>query len=290
MFDGLTGVAPGEYRGLFLVTALAIMALEFVVARRLNREIHDVSETASSLAIAVGNGFIRASVAGIVAIPFIFVPQHRLFDIPLDKVWALLGLFLGLEFLYYWMHRAAHTVRWLWATHSVHHSPTKLNFTAGIRLGWTGLISGNFLFFLPLVWIGFHPLAVIAMLALNLMYQFFLHTELAPRLGPLEWVFNTPRHHSVHHASNGSCLDKNFSGFLIIFDRLFGTFAVPPKDEPLRYGLTEPLKSQNPLYVVFREWLRMAADLRRARSARDVWRTLFGPPGAVTHNDKGEKS
>jgi sterol desaturase/sphingolipid hydroxylase (fatty acid hydroxylase superfamily) len=132
-------------------------------------------------------------------------------------------------------------------------------------------------------------LAMIAMLALNLFYQFFLHTELAPHFGPLEWVFNTPRHHSVHHASNGSCLDKNFGGFLIIFDRLFGTFAAPPKDEPLRYGLTEPLESQNPLYVVFREWLQMAADLRRARSARDVWRTLFGAPGAVTHNKNGEK-
>jgi len=290
MFDGLTGVAPGEYRGLFLATALAFMALEFMVARRLRREVHDAAETASSLAIAFGNALIRGMLAGVIAIPYIFVYEQRLFDIPLDNVWALLGLFLGLEFLYYWMHRAAHTVRWLWATHSVHHSPTKLNFTAGIRLGWTGLISGNFLFFLPLVWIGFHPLAVIAMLALNLIYQFFLHTELAPRLGPLEWVFNTPCHHSVHHASNGSCLDKNFGGFLIIFDRLFDTFAAPPKDEPLRYGLTEPLKSQNPLYVVFREWLQMAADLRRARGARAVWRTLFGPPGAVTRNEKGEKS
>lgn len=290
MFDGLTGVVPAEYRGLFLATALAFMALEFIVARRLRREVHDAAETASSLVIAIGNSLIRGLLAGVVAVPYIFVYEHRVFDIPLDSFWALLGLFLGLEFFYYWMHRAAHTVRWLWATHSVHHSPTRLNFTAGIRLGWTGLISGNFLFFLPLVWIGFHPLAVIAMLALNLMYQFFLHTELAPRLGPLEWVLNTPRHHSVHHASNGSCLDKNFGGVLIIYDRLFGTFATPPRDEPLRYGLTEPLKSQNPLYVVFREWLQMAADLRRARSVRDVWRTLFGPPGSLTHHEKGERS
>jgi len=128
------------------------------------------------------------------------------------------------------------------------------------------------------------------MLALNLFYQFFLHTELAPRLGPLEWVLNTPRHHSVHHASNGSCLDKNFGGILIIYDRLFGTFATPPENEPLRYGLTEPLRSQNPLHIVFREWLQMARDLRHARSARDAWRTLFGAPGAIPHNRKGEKS
>jgi len=290
MFDTLPGVVPREFRGIFLLIALAFITMEFILARHLRREVHDAAETASSLVIAVGNALIRATLAGVMAVPFVFVYEHRLFDIPLDNLWALLGLFLGLEFLYYWMHRTAHTVRWLWATHSVHHSPTKLNFTAGIRLGWTGLISGNFLFFLPLVWLGFHPLSVIAMLALNLFYQFFLHTELAPRLGLLEWVFNTPRHHSVHHASNGSCLDKNFGGILIIYDRLFGTFATPPEDEPLRYGLTEPLKSQNPFYVVFREWMRMAGDLRRARSARDVWRTLFGAPGSLTHHETGEKS
>jgi len=289
MFDGLTGVVPPEYRGMFLLVALSFIAIEFMVARHLRREVHDAAETASSLAIAVGNALIRGTLAGVVAIPFIFVYERRLFDIPLDNFWAVIGLVLGLEFFYYWMHRAAHTVRWLWAAHSVHHSPTKLNFTAGIRLGWTGLISGNFLFFLPLVWLGFHPLSVIAMLALNLFYQFFLHTELAPRLGPLEWVLNTPRHHSVHHASNGSCLDKNFGGILIIYDRLFGTFAAPQENEPLRYGLTEPVGSQNPLYVVFREWIRMAADLRRARSARDVWRTLFGAPGSLTHHAKGDR-
>jgi len=290
MFDTLPGVVPQEFRGIFLLIALAFITMEFILARHLRREVHDAAETASSLVIALGNALIRATLAGVMAVPFVFVYEHRLFDIPLDNLWALLGLFLGLEFFYYWMHRTSHTVRWLWATHSVHHSPTKLNFTAGIRLGWTGLISGNFLFFLPLVWLGFHPLSVIAMLALNLFYQFFLHTELVPRLGPMEWVFNTPRHHSVHHASNGSCLDKNFGGILIIYDRLFGTFAMPPEDEPLHYGLTEPLKSQNPFHVVFREWMRMAGDLRRVRRPRDVWRTLFGAPGAITHNEKGEKS
>ncbi len=288
MFDGFTGAASPEYRGLFLATALGFMAMEFIIARRMGRSVHDASETAASFIIAAGQIAVRGVAAGVVAFPFIFVYERRLFDIPLDTFWAVIGLVLGLEFFYYWMHRASHTVRWLWATHSVHHSPTKLNFTAGIRLGWTGLISGNFLFFLPLVWLGFHPLSVIAMLALNLFYQFFMHTELAPRLGPLEWVLNTPRHHSVHHASNGSCLDKNYGGILIIYDRLFGTFAAPPENEPLRYGLTEPLRSQNPLHIVFREWLQMARDLRRARSARDVWRTLFAAPES-SHHAKGDR-
>ena len=181
---------------------------------------------------------VRLIEAGIVAIPFAFVYQHRLFDFSSTSAPALLGLFLGSEFLYYWQHRASHRIRWMWATHRVHHSPTQFNLTAAIRLGWTGNISGNFLFFLPLVWIGFHPFAVVAMLGVNLTYQFFIHTEFAPRLGPLEFVLNTPAHHRVHHASNEPCLDKNYGGILIIFDRLFGTFAhcAGRRAAPLRTG------------------------------------------------------
>ena len=119
----------------------------------------------------------------------------------------------------------------MWATHAVHHSATKLNLTAAIRLGWTGNISGNFLFFLPLVLIGFHPFAVIGMLSVNLFYQFFIHTELASRLGPLEWILNTPRPSPRAPRVEPACLDKNYGGILIVFDRLFGTFAEAPAVE-----------------------------------------------------------
>ena len=217
--------------------------------------------------------------AGIVAIPFAFVYQHRLFDFSATSAPAMLGLFRGSEFLYYWQHRASHRMRWMWATHRVHHSPTKFNLTAAIRLGWTGNISGNFLFFLPLVWIGFHPFAVIAMLGINLTYQFFIHTELAPRLGPLEYVLNTPAHHRVHHASNEPCLDKNFGGILIVFDRLFGTFAQAPADEPLRYGLVGGKRSFNPVRIALGEWVAMFHDVRKAAGARAKFRAMFGPPG-----------
>ena len=169
----------------------------------------------------------------------------------------------------------------MWATHAVHHSATKLNLTAAIRLGWTGSISGNFLFFSLLAWVGFHPIAIVAMLGVNLLYQFFIHTELAPRLGPIEWVLNTPAHHRVHHASNAACLDKNFGGILIIFDRLFGTFAERPADEPLRYGLVNGVASCNPLRIVFGEWLAMLRDVSKTSSVRDKLRVLFAPPGSV---------
>jgi sterol desaturase/sphingolipid hydroxylase (fatty acid hydroxylase superfamily) len=265
----------------WLVAAIAggFMVLEYGLARlALHDETHDLAETVASFGIALGNAALRAVEAGALALPFVLVYRYRLFDIPLDRAWAIVALFLGTEFFYYWHHRAAHRIRWMWATHAVHHSPTRLNYTAGIRLGWTGAISGNFLFFLPLVWIGFHPLAVLGMLGVNLGYQFFIHTQLAPHLGPLEWVLNTPRHHQVHHAANTACIDRNFGGVLIVFDRMFGTFTERPEGEALRYGLGEQLVSHNPIRIAFSEWMKIARDVWRASGWRERLRAMFGTP------------
>lgn len=268
-----------SFRWLLIPVAVSFMVLEYALARLARHdETHDAGETAASFGIALGNTFLRSIEAGFVALPFVLVYQYRIFDIPLSSVWAVVALFFMTEFFYYWHHRAAHRIRWMWATHAVHHSPSKLNYTAAIRLGWTGAISGNFLLFLPLVWIGFHPLAVLGALGVNLAYQFFIHTQLAPHLGPLEWVLNTPRHHQVHHASNTACIDKNYGGILIVFDRMFGTFAERPKDEPLRYGLSVPLNTNNPIRIAFSEWMNIARDVRHASSWRQRLRAMFGTP------------
>jgi len=272
-------LAPST-RGLIVATALGFMALEYALGRLVHRDTHDWRESATSLAVALGQNAVRALEAGAVAVPFFFVYDHRLLDLSPTDPLALSALFLGSEFLYYWQHRASHRIRWMWATHAVHHSATRLNLTAAIRLGWTGNISGNFLFFLPLALVGFHPVAIVAMLGINLLYQFFIHTEFAPRLGPLEWVLNTPRHHRVHHASNAACLDRNYGGVLIIFDRLFGTFAEPPQAEPLRYGLVGAAPSYNPIAIALGQWIAMLRDVRRARGPAATLRALFGPPGA----------
>lgn len=271
-------------RLVFLFAAVGFMALEYVLSRLAHhdRDTHDLSESASSLSIAIGRHFIHPFEAGLVALPFAFVYSHRLFHFDSLSLPAVATLFLVTEFVYYWHHRFSHRVRWLWATHAVHHTPTKLNMTAAIRLGWTGNISGNFLFYLPLIWIGFHPFTVIGMLAINLFYQFFIHTEFLPRLGPLEWVLNTPAHHRVHHASNAACLDKNYGGVLIIFDRLFGTFAEAPKDEELRYGLVGGTRILNPLRITFGEWAALAHDVRAAPSLRAKVRALFAAPGSLS--------
>lgn len=276
ILDARTELAP-----LFFATVISLMVLEVVASRLAHIETHDGKETAASFVIAIGNKIIRTFEAGIVAVPFLLAYNYRLFEIDLASPLAWIALFLLVEFVYYWHHRASHRVRWLWATHSVHHTPTRFNLTAGIRLGWTGGISGHFLFYVPIALIGFHPLAIAAVLGANLAYQFFIHSEWVPRLGPLEWVLNTPTHHRVHHASNETCLDKNYGGTLIIFDRLFGTFAALPEHEPLRYGLVGREPSHNPVTIVFGEWAAIIRDLRRAKSGlRGSLSIVFGPPRA----------
>jgi sterol desaturase/sphingolipid hydroxylase (fatty acid hydroxylase superfamily) len=239
---------------------------------------HDLKETAASIATAIGNQVMRPAAALLIALPLYLAYQFRLFDIPLNSIAALVVLFVLVDFVEYWFHRTSHRVRLLWATHAVHHSATSFNLTAAVRIGWTAPLSGVAFFFLPLALIGFHPLAIMAMLVLNLFYQFFLHTEHAPRLGALEWVLNTPTHHRVHHAANTACLDKNFAGVFIVWDRLFGTFAAAPNGEQLRYGLTPPPPSQNPLTVNFFEWRRLLRDVRQARGLRRRLKVVFGAP------------
>ncbi len=265
-------------RGGVLAVALVFMLIEFGVSRLARRDVHDLGESAASLAVAVGQSLLRVLEAGALAVPFVFAYRHRLFDFDSHAIGALVALFLATEFVYYWHHRVSHRVRWFWATHAVHHSARHLNFTAAIRLGWTGNLTGSFVFFLPLAWIGFDPRMIGALLGLNLLYQFFVHTEFVPSLGPLEWVLNTPAQHRVHHASNAACLDRNFGGVLSVFDHLFGTYAKAPADEPLRYGLAGREATRDPLRIALGEWGALLADLRHAASWSTRLRLLAGPP------------
>ena len=271
--------ADRHVAGGFLLVALIFIAVEFGYGRLAHHaQMHDVRETLASVGVALGNVVAKAFTSGVSALPFFLVYRHRLADISLDNVWSWLALFIGVEFCYYWFHLASHKVRWLWATHAVHHSATRFNLSAAVRLGWTGQLTGGFLFFLPLAFIGFHPAAIAAMLALGLLYQFFLHTALQVHLGPLEWVLNTPRHHRVHHACNEPCLDTNYGSTLIIFDRLFGTFAEAPRDEAMRFGVKGRAPSNNPFLIALGEWKHLFTDLWRASGLRRKLAVLFGPP------------
>jgi sterol desaturase/sphingolipid hydroxylase (fatty acid hydroxylase superfamily) len=178
--------------------------------------------------------------------------------------WAL--LFVAEDFCFYWFHRASHRLRFFWAAHVTHHSSRFFNLSVAFRQTWTPFVA--VVFWLPLPWLGFDPLMVMTMQMISLFYQLGLHTQLVPALGPLEWVFNTPQHHRLHHAVNAPYLDRNFGGILIVWDRLFGTFAAARPGEAPRYGVRPVFTSHNPLRVAFQEWwllLRSAVTAREPR-------------------------
>ena len=258
----------------FVVAAATIEGL--VLQRRTGR--YDWRAYCATLGDAIGRRAVEATGLSIVAPLFVWAWEHRVQTMALDGLTAFAILFVGQEACYYAYHRAAHRVRWFWATHAVHHSPNELNLMAAVRLGWTGRLTGAGLFFLPLVWLGFPPAAVLATVAINLLYQFWLHATWIPKLGPLEWFLNTPSHHRVHHGANPEYLDCNYGGVLIVFDRLFGTFVEEREDLPPRYGLVTPLVSNNPIKIALHEWVNLGRDLLASRSLREGVVTLLGPP------------
>ena len=209
--------------------------------------------------------------------------QHRIGQVALEGVGALLALFIGQEFCYYWFHRAAHRVRWFWCNHVVHHSANELNLSAAYRIGILSRASGSAVFYVPLIWLGFDPRVVFAMLSLNLLYQFWIHATWIPKLGWLEYVLNTPSSHRVHHAANLEYLDANYGGVLIVFDRLFGTYRAERDDVPCRYGLVEPMTGYNLLRIELAQWGKLGRDLLGARSVRAVAGFLTMPPGWNPH-------
>ena len=277
----LNGALPSDVvpwlAGLGLVV-LAAATLEGLVKTFSLRLPYDWRAFAASLGDSVGRRLVDALGLSLAAPVLALASTHRLQTLALSGVGAYVLLFVGQELLYYVYHRSAHRVRWFWATHCVHHTPNELTLAAALRLGWTGKLTGTALFFAPLIWLGFPPLAVGAVVATNLLYQFWLHAPWLPRLGPLEWVFNTPTHHKVHHASNAEYIDCNYGGVLIVFDRLFGTFRDLRDDVPPRYGLTTPLRSHNPVRIALHGWLALAGDLRHACGWRDAAAIVFGPP------------
>ena len=179
--------------------------------------------------------------------------------------WAWPVAFVFDDFKYYWVHRAGHRIRWMWAAHVNHHSSQHYNLSTALRQTWTGTFTFGLLFALPLVLIGFHPLMLAIVGGFNLIYQFWIHTEAIRRMPRwFEAVMNTPSHHRVHHATNPRYLDRNYAGVFIVWDRIFGTFEPERDDEQIRYGIVKQLGSFNLLWSVFHEWVGMLGDIARA--------------------------
>jgi sterol desaturase/sphingolipid hydroxylase (fatty acid hydroxylase superfamily) len=262
----------------FLVVMIVCVLLEWLWRRYVAQRGYDGRGAWTSLAIGVGNLIAGTLTAGIIGSVYVALARLAPVHWPMRSIstWAI--AFVLVEFAYYWFHRCSHTVRWMWANHAVHHTPEEMTLLSAIRLGWTHLLSFGWIFYLPLALAGFDPRMIFALLAVDLHYQFFLHTEAIGKLGPLEWIFNTPAHHRVHHASNDAYLDANFGGVLIVFDRLFGTLRKETCGEPIRYGLAHPLDSHRPVAVALGEWRRLLVDMRAAASMRHALKLALGRP------------
>ncbi len=254
---------------------IVLLVAEAAFSARDQRDLYDAEDTAGSLAMGLGNVAVNLLAKGWVYLAFLGAYQFRLFEIGYTW-WAWVMLFFLEDLTYYWFHRVSHETRFFWASHVVHHSSQKYNLGTALRQTWTGPFV-SFVFWLWLPFIGFPPPMIMTVMAISLIYQFWIHTETIRTLGPLEWVMNTPSHHRVHHASNIEYLDRNHAGVLIIWDRMFGTFVketIPPV-----YGLTKNIDTHNPIRIAFHEWIDMLRDMRHAPGWKTRVKIPFMPPG-----------
>lgn len=257
---------------------IAVTIWEYLRIRH-NPKLMDTREAVLNFALGAGYQVTELLFAGIIAFPVYALCYHyRLLDLELNPVTAVLT-FLGVDFCYYWMHRASHRVRWLWAAHVVHHSSERMNFSTAMRQNATNIFNGGWAFYLPLALLGFNPVWIGVTYALSLVYQFFIHTTVVGRLPRwLEWLFNTPSHHRVHHGRNPGYIDRNYGGILIIWDRLFGSFVDEDMQSPPEYGITRPVSSGNLLVLWTHEYVDLFRDMARPGSLGSRLRHLWKPP------------
>lgn len=258
---------------------ILLVLAEMLVARARDRRRYCPRDTLTSLLLGFGSTVASALTIGAVYGLAVWVWQFRLATIPWSW-WAWALCFVLDDFAYYVFHRSAHRVRWFWASHVIHHSSQHYNLSTALRQTWTGFISLAFIFRLPLFLIGFPPAMVFFCAGLNLIYQFWIHTEVIGRMPRwFEAVMNTPSHHRVHHATNARYLDRNYAGVFIVWDKLFGSFEPERDEDRPRYGLVKNIGSFNILWAAFHEWVGIARDLVRAPGLRARLGYAFGPPG-----------
>lgn len=250
------------------------VALEYYLSHKRKLKLYSIKDLLASTTIGIVNVLLNSVMKVGVFFVFLFFYNLSPFNLPITW-WSFILCFVILDFFRYWAHRIAHEQRFWWSTHVVHHSSVHYNFSVSFRLSWTQNL--KIVFFLPVIFLGFHPLVFLIVHQLQVLYQFWLHTELIKKLPkPIEYIFTTPSHHRVHHATNEKYIDKNYGSTFIIWDRIFGTFQVE-EERPI-YGITKPVNSYNPVYLVFHEWIAVGKDLMKAKSLKMVWQILFGSP------------
>ena len=260
---------------------MIIIGLEILLSHLQQRKLYRAGDSVANIYLLVLNSCIDLSFRIIYLAVLNYFYVHAILTVQHIILYWLLLVLLE-DMLYYWLHRIDHQVRFFWAVHVTHHSSKHMNFTVGFRSSVFQPLY-RFLYFIPIAWLGFKPIDIVFIYAATQIWGIFVHTELIRKMGFLEYFMVTPSHHRVHHGCNPKYLDKNMGMFLIIWDKLFGTFQeeLPAEEyQAIEYGLTQDLENSNALYLVFHEWVQIRKDvIQPGIRFRDRLQYLFGPPG-----------
>ena len=257
----------------------SLILIEAYIDYRDKRELYLGKDFVASISMGLGSLFVNAAMKTLAFIAYSFIHQYAIIKNIEWQWWAWVVVFFADDFTFYWHHRLSHEVRVLWAAHINHHSSQKMNLGTALRQSWAEQLY-KYIWWLWLPLLGFEPLMIFVMMSFSLIYQFFQHTELVRKLPkPIEFIFNTPSHHRAHHAVNPRYLDQNHAGILIIWDRLFGTFAEEIEDDKPVYGITTNIDSYNIFYIASHEHQNLWKDLKNAPNFKDKLKYIFNPPG-----------
>jgi sterol desaturase/sphingolipid hydroxylase (fatty acid hydroxylase superfamily) len=258
---------------------LLLIGIEVVVGIRRRNNTYRLNDALNSIGLGIMSQltgvFSKLMAVGIYTAVFDSV---SLWQLPANAPWVWVSALVLYDLCYYWHHRLGHTVALLWAAHVVHHQSEDYNLSTALRQTSSGWIAG-WLFYLPMAMLGFPPLVFGVVALIDLLYQFWVHTQQIGKLGWFDRWFCAPSNHRVHHAVNDKYLDKNYGGILIVWDRLFGSFIEEDEHEPCVYGTRGPLRSWNPLWANLHNYVDMALDTWRAQRWADKWRVWFMHPG-----------
>ena len=256
---------------------LAMIFMEVLISNWQNKSYYRKGDTYCTSGLLIGNIIIGFAIKGSVLAFHFFLYQFRIIDlasfVPFWLMWVI--VFVMIDLVFYVYHRLSHRVRFLWAIHMSHHSSEEMNFAVSFRQAWFGPIS-KIPFFMILPLVGFDPVMIAVAGAVSTLWGVVGHTQIIGKLGPLEWIFNTPSHHRVHHGANPEYIDKNYGNLLIIWDRMFGTFE--PEVRPVNYGLVNNVNTFNPIKITFMGWKKIYQDAKQAKSAEHFIYLIFGPP------------
>ena len=259
---------------------LVLMIVEIFITNRYNREYYKIKDTKENFFL--GLMYILVDViskgAGLLLLGVCYTYSVHIAPKPANVWLYWVSLVIVLDFVYWFMHMADHKVRFLWAGHIHHHSSKEFNLSVGLRSAVFEPVE-KFVFFAPLALIGYQPMDIILIYILAQGWGTFVHTRTIHKLGFMEWVFTTPSHHRVHHGRNVKYLDKNYGMFLIIWDKIFGTFEPEDPQEPVQFGIVKNIQYKNYADIIFNEYNAIYRDARRNLPLKNKLKYIFGPPG-----------